>query len=209
MPNQGERAASGERPTRDRSARLTTATRRISNAAAWSGGTPIHASAGKNCGSAGHSEYMKCTACIQVRGARRRRFRTSDLENVLGGNNSKQSITRGQAPSVGPARRPAPDSRREASNKHKAALLIGCVQDGCFISPLKKSFCYERLHSTQASFSTENDLNVALGHDFGHFRSRALPASNSLALATNAFINGLICSGIICGSSGLSRLKRK
>ena len=59
-------------------------------------------------------------------------------------------------------------------------------------SPLIKSICYERLHSTQASFSTENDLNVASGHDFGHFRSRALPASNSLVLATTDFINGLL-----------------
>ena len=74
-------------------------------------------------------------------------------------------------------------------------------------SPLIKSICYERLHSTQASFSIENDLNVASGHDFGHFRSRALPApacaaldpipgaagrSNSHALATTDFINGLL-----------------
>ena len=59
-------------------------------------------------------------------------------------------------------------------------------------SPLIKSICYERLHSTQASFSTEIDLNVATGHDFGQFQFRALPASNSLVLATTDFFNGLL-----------------
>ena len=33
---------------------------------------------------------------------------------------------------------------------------------------------------------------MASGHDFGRFRSRASSASNSLVLATNAFINRLL-----------------
>jgi hypothetical protein len=59
---------------------------------------------------------------------------------------------------------------------------------------LKNPIYYDRLQSPLASFSSLDDLNVTDGHCFSHLGTRASPATISLDLVTNGFINGLLAA---------------